>query len=112
MGEIQNTFTKTVGGDSNYFSIFQIILDTKADLRYHPDYVPPNIPLSLGITMSMLHVDGTYSNPVVNVRQHITEKDLNDLRALLWEATVAYESRKKEIQEANKAREAKGEATA
>lgn len=110
MARIEQTFTKTIGLTTNSFGILQVALDTQIDPRYN--YRGEEWPLLLGISLSMLQVNHNTTEPTQCIRQYITEDDLEALSMLLWEAKRAYESRKKELQEEERAREAKDETKA
>ena len=110
MGRLEQTFTKTIGLTTNSFGILQVALDTQVDPRY--TYKCDEWPLLLGISLSLLQVNHNGTEPTLCVRQYITEQDLDALSMLLWEAKRAYESRKTELQEEERAREAKDKAKA
>jgi len=110
MGEIDKTFTKTVGKCSNSFGIFQIKFDKFPIRPYNDPWSTADGDVELGINLSLLRVNQTTTEPTQCIHQYISADDLRDLWRLLYNAQCYYESRTKEIQEANKAREAEGKA--
>ena len=94
----EETFTRTVGEDPKSFGILQIALDMAAKPWYNAG-VKTEFLTELGILLSFVRVSTDGVNSTLTIQQRITESDLSALSMLLYEATNAYESRKKETEE-------------
>lgn len=94
----KETFTRTVGEDPKSFGIFQIALDLTAKPWYSGG-TKTEFLTELGILLSFVRVSTDGVNSTLTIQQPITESDLSALSMLLYEATKAYESRKKETEE-------------
>ena len=94
----KETFTRTVGEDPKSFGILQIALDMTAKPWYNAG-VKTEFCTELGILLSFLRVSPYGDQPTLTIQQRISEDDLSALSMLLYEATKAYESRKKETEE-------------
>lgn len=94
----KETFTRTVGEDPKSFGILQIALDMTAKPWYNAG-VKTEFNTELGLLLSFVRVSTDGVNPTLTIQQRITESDLSALSMLLYEATNAYESRKKETEE-------------
>lgn len=93
----KETFTRTVGEDPKSFGIFQIALDLTAKPWYN-NGMKTEFLTELGILLSFVRVSTDGVNSTLTIQQPITESDLSALSMLLYEATKAYESRKKETE--------------
>lgn len=112
MPRLENSFTKTIGLNSDSFAIFQVALD-KSHTPYYNGDGKADWYDSIGIFISLLQVNHNNPQPTVSVRQYISYEDLKELSMLLWQAQNRYESRQKETKEAIEGTgEAKAEAKA
>lgn len=91
----KDTFTKTVGYNSNSFGILQIALDLRSKPWYNGG-MKTEFATELALLMTFVKVSD--AGPTQTFTQEISYSDLKNLASLFYDAAYTYETRQKEIE--------------